>query len=279
MSFLDGLSAQLASEALSVELVTLRQPPQHREVSGTVAAGPEPSWRLAEADPPMGVPCQRASVIGDFVWGQTPIPTEQLAADCSGSAFVRFGPGVLEGAFAARAGLDPRARDFVIAGTLQLRSDEAALEAALSALAAVNEGATDRAMPLWSAVSPALGDIAAPFSEEVQVGPLTVMDADTRPWTAIVMVGVAFGALLGAVLFVLLQKLHAERALRRRWRDSVGHDDDPLRQRPLAVVLAEAEADVHVGRIPRIGMGLLVAIFGAYIGAQAMLQLFLVSLD
>ena len=278
-TFLSGLTAQFSSEDLSLDLVTIRRPPIARDVSGTLTAGLDPSWRLAAPAHPVGVPCGRASISGGFFSGKTPLSTERLTADCSGSAFVKFAPYALERAFVAQFGLDPRAGNLLITGAISIQSDEDAIVDALSALTTANQSATDRPLPLWHASVPALLDVARPFTEDVTVTSLSANGVDARPWPVIAMVGIAFGALLGAGVFWILQKLQAERALRLRWGEAVGREDDPLRQMPLATVIADAQADVHRSRIARVWIGLLVAVIGSAIGARLMLSLFLVSLD
>ena len=276
--FVEGLKAQLSSETLELELVTLRQPSLIREVTGQVTAGEEPAWRIPPPEQPVRVPCERASVSGRVMSGEAEVALGGLTADCSGGVFLQFAPGALEGAHLEQAGLDPRVDGLHLTGALEVQADRDALQPALERLGDFNLASSDRPLPLWTAAEPAMVQVARPFAAEIGIASLQISDADARPWLLMIAVSLAVGIVFGGGIFWLLQRIQAERALRSRWSGAVGLGDDPLRQIPLATILAEARQDVHRTRLLRVGLGLLAAAVGAAVGAHVILQLVLVSL-
>ncbi len=277
-AFIDGLVAQLTSETMSIEMVRIREPASARSVERIIDLPEDGVWRLEAPERTFGVPCDGVVVTGEMESGGQLIDIGELTADCTGGAVVRFADNAIERAFVSQSGLDPRLAETRLTGTMKLRGEPGAIAAALAELGPHNAAASDRPMPLWSAIEPVTSDVARPLFHDITVTSLSVSGVDTRPWPLALIMALALGMTGFALTFLGLKKVQAERAFQSHWDRAVGPDDDPLRQRPLASIIADAQEEVRAKWPGRVFAGILVLLLASGFGAWFALRLYLVTL-
>ena len=278
-AFVDGLVAQLTSETMSIEMVKIREPSSARSVERIVTLPKDGVWQLDAPERAFGVPCDAVEITGTMESGGQPVAVDALTADCDGGAVIRFSDNELERAFLRRAGLDPRVGETRLSGSMKLRGAPDAIASALGALRAFNDATAHRPMPMLDGIlKPLAEDVARPLTHDVTITSLTVSGIDSRPWSLALIMALAMGGIAGASSFFWLQKVQADRAFQAHWDRAVGPDDDPLRQKPLASVIADAQEEVRGRMFGRAIVGFIALLIGGAIGVWLILYLYQVTL-
>ena len=263
--FLDGLEVQLNSDHMALSLVRLREPPESAEAAATIAVDELAQWRPEASERTTTLPCERVETTARFTLDAQPIQGATAVGDCGGGVALDLPPRELRAAWARAHGLDPFAGNGVVEGSVQLRASPGAMVSALEQLGTVNAAIVDRPLPLWGVVEELArtgGNGLRPFSRDVSFR-IEVGGLDTRPWTWSLLVGFIFGLAGAAAAARMLVRVQANRAYQAVWDRAVGADEDPLRQRPVAVVLAEAQEEVRKRWLSRwLGSGVLALLIG-----------------
>jgi hypothetical protein len=245
-SFLDGLVGQFDTGGFEIELARLREPPAQLVVSRALPAGDLVDLTLEGAGRRPALPCGEVAAEVSLVDALgLPVPVTSASGRCDAALSLALDPREVNRVFLRRAGLDPRIRTLDLHGSAVLSGSADALRERWAAVGVLND--SDRPLPLWTALEPSLfgGEAAArPWRAEVAIAALEVSEVDGRPWGFATFVGGLFGVAAGMMTAALVQRLHAERALRRHWARSVGAGRDPRLQVPLASVLGAAQEEV-----------------------------------
>ena len=269
--FLDGLEQQLRGEGETLQLVRLVEPRAPRRIDQVVTALDADPWRLPPLRDELGLPCGQVDARVELSTAHGQLQLHDAQGRCDGQVGVSFAPGELRRHFLRTAGVDPRRTWLEVSGHIQLRSRPEAIAEALAALEPLNEA--ERSLPLWRAAADAFDPVASPagvvrpWSHRVEVSRLVVTDMDDRPWLVATVLATLVGLLGGLAMAAGLRQVHAARAMRARYEEAGRHD--PLQQRPLSTVIAEAQQQVDQGWALRalagtiVGIGLLAACFWA----------------
>lgn len=245
-SFLDGLVGQLDTGPFEIELARLREPPAQLVLSRALSGPDLAAATLAGSGRRPALPC--TDVAAEVaLQDELGLPVALSAAGGACDATVSLGVDGREvgRAFLRTAGLDPAARTLTLHGNAVLTGSVDALRARFAEVGALND--SDRPLPLWSALEPVVfadGGAARPWRAEVAISAIEVSDVDHRPWGFSVFVGGVLGVAAGMATASVVQRVHADRALRRHWARSVGSARDPRLQVPVAAVLGAAQEEV-----------------------------------
>lgn len=254
----DGMEAQFHDEGVELRLVTLLEPGGSRHVDTALTSLDADPWRMPALRPPPRVPCGAVDVEAELGSAQGQLVLHDVQGRCDGQVGISFAPGELRRHFLANAGLDPRIGSLPVSGRITLTARTEALTARLGSLDVFDDA--ERPLPLWraaaEAVDPAAGSVVRPWRHEVVVDRLEVTGLDSRPWLLVSLVACVVGLLGGLGTAAGLQQVHASRALRAAYEAS--SREDPLRQRPLAAILADAQQQVARGWVARALTGTLV---------------------
>ena len=257
---LEGLQAQLSGEGKQLDLVQLVSPPQPRDVTATLTRLDADPYRIGPLEVPPSVPCDAVEAVAEVT---SPVGRLQIAdvqGRCDGEAGISFENGELRRHFVRTAGMNPRLDDLILRGHIELRGDPTAARRRLEALTPTG---LERGLPLWPAVVDALDPSTneagpvRPFHARVELSALTVTGLDGRPWLLAVLAAAGAALLGGLITSAGLRQLQAARAMRNHYEASV---QEPLRQRPLSLVLAEAQQDVARAWPTRAAAGFAVAL-------------------
>jgi len=247
---LDGLEEDLDAAPHRFGLVRLRQPGQDVVfVRDTIGRDAALDWEVPVPAAAAGVPCGEVVGVADLRSGGVPLAVRDVRGSCAGGAVVRFARGALDRSFSQQAGLDPRRSSIEVEGRVTLTDTPAAMRAAFDALEILNEG--DRPLPLFPVLAGAL-DLSAPagperiwqpWSQRVEVVQLRVAGMDQRPWLLVLGFAGLAGLLAAGVVSELVRRWQAHRALHAHWGAST-MAVDALAQRPVALVISAAQAQV-----------------------------------
>ena len=152
-AFIDGLTSQLSSDTMSIELVKIREPASSRSVERIIGQPADGRWALDGPEKGFGVPCDVVEITGEMASNGQPVALAELTADCNGGSTLQFAANEIERAFLRQAGVDPRMSETRLTGDLKLRGGRSAIDTALASLDPFNVGAADRPMPLWGALA------------------------------------------------------------------------------------------------------------------------------
>ncbi len=241
---MEALQAQLSGDGKQLDLVPLVAPSPSRSIATTLTHLDADPFRVGPLPEPNLVPCDRVTATAEV---SSPMGRLQLAdvqGRCDGEAGISFEPGELRRHFVGFAGMNSGIDDLVLEGHIDLVGDQEAVRRRLAVLAPSD---VERGLPLWPAVIDALDPArneagpVRPWRARVDVPALTVTGLDGRPWLLAVLAAAMAGLLGGLFTSHGLRQLQAARAMRNHYEASV---TSPLRQRPLSLVLAEAQQDV-----------------------------------
>jgi hypothetical protein len=245
-SFLDGLVGQLDTGPFEIELARLREPPAQLVLSRALSAPDLAAATLAGSGRRPALPCSEVTAeVGLQDELGLPVPLASSGGACDGTVSLSVDEREVGRAFLRTAGLDPAARTLTLHGSAALTGSVDALRARWAEVGALN--ASDRPLPLWPALEPVVfaeGGAARPWRAEVAIPAIEVSGVDHRPWGFSVFVGGLLGAVAGMATSSVVQRVHADRALRRHWTRSVGGAKDPRLQVPIAAVLGAAQEEV-----------------------------------
>jgi len=252
---LEGLQAQLSGDGKRLDLVPLVAPTPPREEVATLTHLDADPLRIGALREPNLLPCDRVTASAEVSSEVGRLQLLDVQGRCDGQAGIRFEPGELRRHFVRTAGMDPSVDDLVLHGHIQLVGDR---EAARRRLEAIAPADVERGLPLWFAVVDALDPArneagpVQPWSSRVELAEIRVTGLDGRPWLLAVLAAAAAGLLGGLATAQGLRQLQAARAMRNHYEASVS---SPLRQRPLSLVLAEAQQDVARAWPARVAAG------------------------
>ena len=269
VSFLEGLEDQLTGEHSTPRLITLSEPVPDRVVDTVVTALDADPWRVPPLRDAPRVPCGRVDTEVRLASAEGALQLDDVQGRCDGQVGVAFAPGELRRHFLRTAGLDPFRSSLLLEGEVRITASPEALTARLGSLDALDEA--ERALPLWraaaSAVDPAGQAQAAvqPWQHAVRIERLEITGLDTRPWLLVSLVSTMFALMGGLGTAAGLRQVHAARAMRACYEASAR--EDPLHQRPLSTILAEAQQQVARGWVIR-------ALTGTLVGAVLLLASF-----
>lgn len=283
-ALLDGLVGQLTSEDMALHLVRLREPPATTTLTDRLR-GPALDWRIPPAAQLSRLPCGIPSVEVDLHIGSLPVIPASAVARCDGSLDLHLPPPAIHLGFAREAGMDPRVDSVELTGRVTLLGDGVAVREAFAALEP-HATSAQRSLPLWAAVGQGWNLVDGanseppwrPWSHTVEIRRLTLSGVDRRPWVLALVGAFAGGVALGTLVYLILERVHAERALHTHWDQNVGPGRDPLRQRPLASVLAEAQEEVRRRWGQRVTLGITFGLLVAAATFWLLMRLHLVSL-
>lgn len=271
-AFLDGLASQMGSGDLRLELVRLREPAVERDVEGMVPLADPLFWKVPPAPRPPRVACGDLTVDASLTVDGLPVPNTAAGADCAGAVTLQLPPDALRHAFLREAGLQQRPDRVELSGVVEVRGEP---EALLDAASRLGEHAArgDRPLPLWGALVKAfdLDDPGArdpvwtPWTARLRVASLVITGVDTRPWALALLGALASAVAAASGVWMALVRSEAARSIRSHWERNVGPGADPLLQRPIATVLAEAQEELRLGRARRLAaaLGVGVVVLGA----------------
>lgn len=248
---IDGLEAQLSGAGSGIELVTLVGPTPVRRIDTVLTSADADPYRVSAAEHATVQPCGRVTATAELATAEGRLQLADVQGRCDGQAGVSFGGRQLERHFIRSAGMNPGIDTLDIHGHIQLQTEP---DAVGRALARVDASGAERDLPLWSAAAAALdpvitpGSPVQPWSSRVEITSLRVTDIDRRPWLFAVMAATALALVGGLATSSGLKQLHAARAMRSHYEASTL---DPLKQRPLSLVIAEAQKEVARGWIGR----------------------------
>jgi len=269
--FLDGLEQQLQGEGEELGLVRLIEPVEDRTVQRSITALDADPWRLPALRSPPRVPCEEVVANAELSTAHGPLVLHDVQGRCDGQLGVSFGQGELRRHFLQTAGLHPGRTSLAVSGSVTLTAHPDALTDALASLDSFE--VAERDLPLWRAAADALDPAVsangpvAPWRTRVEVEQLVVNDLDHRPWLVATVLAAIVGLIGGLSTSAGLRQVHAARAMRARYEDAGRHD--PMQQRPLSTVIAEAQQQVDQGWAIRavtgtiVGIGLVVGCFWA----------------
>jgi hypothetical protein len=259
-SFLEGLVDQLSAEHSEPHLVSLAQPAAPRLVDEAVTSRDADPWQLPALREAPGVPCARVDVSATLRSSDGELQLHDVQGRCDGQVGVSFVPGELRRHYLRVAGLDPFHDTLSLQGEVTLRARPEALSAAIGSLDRLDDA--ERALPLWRAAADAVdpgaqgASLVRPWEHRIEVRRLEVTGLDRRPWLLVSLVASLVGLLCGLGTAAGLRQVHAARAMRATYEDAAR--SDPMNQRPLSTILAEAQQQVAKGWVIRAGAGTLV---------------------
>lgn len=282
---LDGLQAQLAGDAMALRLLRLREPASRQRLTGTLRLE-ELSNLVIDAPPrPPRLPCDDVQHAVDLQAGGVILDIAGAAAACDGAAVVAVPPHQVQRAFLRRAGVDPRVEHLEVSGRVRLTGTAEPLLRAFDELGAHNRSAGQRPMPLWSSLQDALGLRGErgsrpwrTWSHEIEIDALTITEVDTRPWLIVLLGALASAIAAGLGSYLIIERVDAARAFQTHWDRNIGPGKDPLRQRPLAAVLAEAQEQVRARWGQRVAVAAGIALVAAIAATWILLRLHVVRL-
>lgn len=274
-AFVRALETQLDTDEVTLDLVALKEPLQQGRLEAALGVGELTTWSLPAAAAAPGVPC--GAVVGE---ANLTLDGHAVAASlvgaCDGTASLTVPPDEAIRAWTRAHGLDPMAGPGRLQGTLGLRSDTASLEAALAALEARGGEVVDRPLPMLGVLGEvARAGVSSPWQRRVDLD-VAVDGLDRRPWWFALALGAAIAALSAVVVYAVALRLQANRVYQAAWERSAAEDADPLRQRPVAVVLAEARQDLRARWAQRAVASLAVASVAGLVAAWLVLRAHLV---
>jgi len=241
---LESLAGQLSGDGKQLDLVPLVAPAPDRTVDATLTHLDADPYRVGPLVKPPNLPCGSVVAEAEIRSSVGRLRLSDVQGRCDGQAGISFDPGELRRHFVRIAGMNPGVDDLALEGHLELRGDTASVRTALEALAPAD---VERGLPLWPAVVGSLdpelnpeGPVK-PWRARVEIEALKVTGLDGRPWLLAVLAAAAASLAGGLITSTGLRQLQAARAMRNHYEASV---QEPLRQRPLSLVLAEAQQDV-----------------------------------
>ncbi|MCB9676037.1 MAG: hypothetical protein H6737_13020 [Alphaproteobacteria bacterium] len=240
------------SEPLSLELVTVREPP----TQGRLAAGSVPAEgvRLALGEAPArSTPCDAVTTSVSLESGPESV-SGRVDATCDSLGSLYVSRSEVSRVFNLRAGLDPTFRSVDLSGTVHVRGTSEPVRAAVERLAARQEG-IDRPLPFWPYLVAALrfeapDGVWRPREHYVVVEGVTVTGADDRPWGMAGMFAFLIAAGFTLFVYILFGRFAANRAFRRHLGAASASG------RPIAAVLAEASEEARAGWFLRLVVAL-----------------------
>ena len=269
--FIDGLEQQLRGDGEQLGLVRLVEPRPPRVIEEAVTALDAEPWRLPALRDAPRVPCGTVHAQGELRTAHGILQLHDVQGRCDGQVGVSFGPGELRRHFLHTAGLHPGVTFLPLQGRVEVRSRPEAVSEALASLAELNEA--ERSLPLFQAASDALdptvspAGVVQPWGTVVEVRQLVVTELDHRPWLIATLLSTLMGLIGGWSTATGLRQVHAARAMRAGYEEA--GRNDPLEQRPLSSVIAEAQQKVDQGWVVRaltgsiVGIALIVTCFWA----------------
>lgn len=250
--FLEALEGQLNAENMALSLVRLREPVEEVREDGTVDADAVEGWVSENRGRPTTLDCESVDVTSSFELDGEPITGATASSDCSGSIEIGVRARALRAAWARAHWMDPTAGDGVLKAEVQVRARPDGMLASMEALSSLNETVADRPLPMWDVVEGLAhaGGGMQPYRRDLDLE-MTVTDLDRRNWQLALIVALVFGLATLLAAYNLLRRTQANRAYQDAWNRSVGEGEDPLKQRPIAMILADAQEEVRRGWVGR----------------------------
>lgn len=280
VQILSGLEVQLQSDHMALSLVQLREPASVSTLETSLGADALADWRSPPSALPTEIPCTAVDAKASLSLDGQALDQATATGDCGGVIELQVSRSALQGAWVRAHGLDPFAGDGVLTGSVVLTgSGDAAVEA-LAALEAVNDQVAGRPLAFFDVVAglarSGAGGMTA-FRREIALT-ATITGLQGPAWLGSTMIGLIFAMATALAAHQFLLRTAARRAYQAAWDRAVDADDDPLRQRPVAAVLAEAQDDLRRGWIGRWVAAGVVAVMIGLVMTAILLRLSLVLL-